>query len=289
MIYKQLEESDKVTGRTLKISSGAFSNEEFQLTDMFIDNSDGGELDSPLSYIVQNLDNDGDGQLDIVKPSFISTNDAIAYNENYSENINVSETNLYHTDNWTSVKSGDYYANVYNLPPTEPNAEVQFTVSYGDKNGYGSRVGEKSASVTKAIYNQYKNILLGLETLFTFPKIGDEVEDRESIYIINFASSRIKEKLDEGNLEFTLKLKHKYVDPSTNELREFVYEQTFRDDSRYQTDTQIEAGRSRIGKVFNIIKGSLTDIAPQTEDYYSDGGGLTGDVRVLVCFIQTSE
>ena len=54
--------------RTLKISSGAFSNDEFQLTDMFIDNSDGGELDTPLSYVVTNIDNDGDGQLDIEKP-----------------------------------------------------------------------------------------------------------------------------------------------------------------------------------------------------------------------------
>ena len=86
-------------------------------------------------------------------------------------------------------------------------------------------------------------------------------------------------------LSLLLKLKHQYVDPSTNELREFVYEQTFRDDIRYQSDTQIEAGRSRIGKVFNIIKGSLTDIAPQTEDYYSDGGGLTGTERGLDYFI----
>ena len=77
-----------------------------------------------------------------------------------------------------------------------------------DKNGYGSRVGEKSASVTKAIYNQYKNILLNWKILFfTFPKIGEEVADRESIYIMNFSSSRIKEKLDEGNLEFTFKIK----------------------------------------------------------------------------------
>lgn len=278
MIYKQLEDTDKVTGRTLKISSGAFSNEDFQLVDMFVDNSSGGELDTPMSYYVTNQDSNLDGQLDIIKPSFIEDGEAPIYDENYVQTVNIAETALFHSDNWTSVGSGDYYANVYNLPSEEPNAEIQFNVSYGDKNGYGSRVGERSASVTKAIYNQYKNILLGPgDSFFTFPKIGNEVADRESIYIINFSASRIKEKLDEGNLEFTLKLKHPYVDPETNELREFVYEQTFRDDSRYQNDTQIEAGQSRVGKVFNIIKGSLTDVAPQTEDYYSDGGGLDGD------------
>lgn len=278
MIYKELEESDKVTGRTLKISAGAFSNDEFQLVDMFIDNTPNGELDTPLSYLVSINDADGTGSLDIIKPVFITSNTPPTYNENYTSEINFTETSLYHSDNWTSVKSGDYYANVYNLPPSEPNSEVQFSVSYGDKNGYGSRVGEKSASVTKAIYNQYKNILLGPgDSFFTFPKIGDEVADRESIYIMNFSANRIKEKLDEGNLEFTLKLKHQYVDDTTNELREIEYKQTFRDDSRYQSETQVEAGRSRIGKVFNIIKGSLTDISPQTEDYYSDGGGLPGD------------
>lgn len=278
MIYKQLEESDKVTGRTLKISSGAFSNDEFQLVDMFIDDTDKGELDTPLSYVVSTSDADLDGNPDVIKPSYLTSGTPPTYNENYTSNINFTETSLYHSDNWTEVNSGDYYANVYNLPSNEPSAEVQFTVSYGDKNGYGSRVGEKSASVTKAIYNQYKNILLGPgDSFFTFPKIGDEVADRESIYIINFSASRIKEKLDEGNLEFTLKLKHQYTDDATNELREFVYEQTFRDDSRYQSDTQLEAGRSRTGKVFNIIKGSLTDVSPQTEDYYSDGGGLNGD------------
>ena len=201
MIYKQLEESDKVTGRTLKISSGAFSNDEFQLVDMFIDDTDKGELDTPLSYVVSTSDADLDGNPDVIKPSYLTSGTPPTYNENYTSNINFTETSLYHSDNWTEVNSGDYYANVYNLPSNEPSAEVQFTVSYGDKNGYGSRVGEKSASVTKAIYNQYKNILLGPgDSFFTFPKIGDEVADRESIYIINFSASRIKEKLDEGNL-----------------------------------------------------------------------------------------
>jgi hypothetical protein len=278
MIYKQLEESDKVTGRTGKISSGTFSGDKFQLIDMYIDDSENGEIDTPLSYYIGNTDTNGDGNLDIVKPNYISNQTSPALNTNYESSIDMSETISFHNENWTEVRAGDYYVNVYDLPVSEESSEVQFTIAYGDKNGYGSRVGEKTASVTKAIYNQYKNILLGPgDDYFTFIKSGGEVADRESIYIMNFASDKIKEKLDEGNLEFTLKIKHQYTDPSTLEPKEIVYEQTFRDDSRFQTEIQLEAGRSRIGKVFNIIKGSLVDTAPEQEEYYSDGGGLDGD------------
>ena len=66
------------------------------------------------------------------------------------------------------VGYGDYYLSVYDEETINSqintNSTCQFTISYGNKHGYGSVNGQKSTSITKAIYTQYKNILLGLMT-----------------------------------------------------------------------------------------------------------------------------
>jgi len=37
-----------------------------------------------------------------------------------------------------SSNSGLYYLNVYNIDPTNPTAEIQFAIAYGDALGYGT-------------------------------------------------------------------------------------------------------------------------------------------------------
>ena len=140
---------------------------------MYIDER---ELNSELTKYVQSVgQTEDDSDLlglnadELATQNFVSNPDYSTFNskfliQNYLPSVDV--TNNYHDSHWTTAQFGDYYANVYNEETQigeleNENAEVQFTITYGNKFGYGSRVGTKSASVTKAIYSQYKNLLLG--------------------------------------------------------------------------------------------------------------------------------
>ena len=143
--------------------------------------------------------------------------------------------------------SGEYYFDVFNIDPTTvggDNAEVQFAVSYGHINGGGSPtldVKEQSKLPTKAIYSQYRNLLLNPEdTRFSFQGV-----DSDHIYVINFQRSRIREQLDPGNWELPLS--------GANGINTFI------DDSG-QTLGALTAN-SKAGRVFNIISGALSTIS----------------------------
>jgi hypothetical protein len=58
--------------------------------------------------------------------------------------------------------SGKYYLDVYNLATTSDAAEVQFSIAYGDVNGFGAptlQQTDTSTLTTKATYNKFKNVL----------------------------------------------------------------------------------------------------------------------------------
>lgn len=290
MIYKQIEETDKVFGRSQKISSGSFT-EGFQLLGMYIDER---ELNSELTKYVQSgvgqTEDDSDllglNADELATQNFVSDHDYSTFNskfliQNYLPSVDV--TNNYHDSHWTTVQFGDYYANVYNEETQigeleNENAEVQFTITYGNKFGYGSRVGTKSASVTKAIYSQYKNLLLGPgDDSFTFTSDNASLsgKDRDSIFVMNMSATALKEKIDEGNLEFTLSLtaRFSYNENNNEEFIEKTFSQTFKDDSRYEGNVLSATGEKKVEKSFNIIKGTLADGNPIETDKYAVGTG----------------
>jgi len=140
--------------------------------------------------------------------------------------------------------SGEYYFDAYNIDPTGTGgelAEVQFAISYGHIYGGGAPtldVNEQSKLPTKAIYSQYRNLLLNPEdTKFSFQGV-----DSDHIYIINFQRARIREQLDPGNWELPLSGARGVL--------------TFIDDSG-QTLGALTAN-SKAGRVFNIISGALS-------------------------------
>jgi len=142
----------------------------------------------------------------------------------------------------TSNTSGIYYFNVYNTGSNLSNAEVQFAVTYGHVNGGGSPSlldNEKSNLPAKAIYSQYRSLLLDpSDTLFTFFNNAES----EHIYVINLQRARIREQLDPGN----------WILPLSGAKGVF----TFIDDSN-QTLGALTAN-SKSGRVFNVVSGSLT-------------------------------
>jgi hypothetical protein len=140
------------------------------------------------------------------------------------------------------ANSKEYYFDAYSKDPdTSELAEVQFAVSYGNINGGGAPtldVTELATLPTKAIYSQYRNLLLDpTDTKFTFQGV-----ESDHIYVINFQRARIREQLDPGNWELPLS--------GANGLMTFI------DDSG-QTLGALTAN-SKAGRVFNIVSGTIS-------------------------------
>ena len=139
--------------------------------------------------------------------------------------------------------SGKYYLDVYNVATSSTSAEVQFSIAYGDVDGYGAPTltqNDDSTSPTKATYNQYKNVLLDSADNFFSVYSGSVAgaHDMRNFYAINVNRARYKERLDPGNISLILS-------GSTGTI-------TLIDDSGGTDENVTTAGR-----VYNMVSGSL--------------------------------
>ena len=150
-------------------------------------------------------------------------------------------------DQYESDTSGIYYFDVYQTSSALSEAEIQFAVTYGHVDGGGSPSlldNEQSKLPTKAIYSQYRSLLLDpSDTLFTFNGV-----ESNHIYVINLQRARMREQLDPGN----------WILPLSGGNGVF----TFIDDSG-QTLGALTAN-SKSGRVFNVVSGSLTGVSGST-------------------------
>lgn len=133
--------------------------------------------------------------------------------------------------------TGDFFHEVYDINQENPEAEVQFSIAFADKEGRGSLLFNPEVpgkSPSSVIYGQYRNLVFGdSENEFKF---GTETSDY--FYVINIDRARYREKLLPGSFNLTLKT------IGTGEV-------TLTDDSKVaSTISFIDAGR-----VFNIIEG----------------------------------
>lgn len=138
--------------------------------------------------------------------------------------------------------SGEYYLDVFNVnPATNDLAEVQFAITYGHVLGDGAPTiinDEQAKLPTKAIYSQYRNLLLDpSDAKFSFQGV-----ESDHIYVINLQRARVREQLDPGNWQLPLSGSRGVM--------------TFIDDSN-QTLGALTAN-SRAGRVFNVVSGSIT-------------------------------
>ena len=143
--------------------------------------------------------------------------------------------------------SGKYYLDVYNTATTG-SGEVQFSIAYGDVNGFGAPTltqNDDSTSPTKATYNQYKNVLLDSSDNYFSVYLSSSAAgvvaggtDMTSFYAINVNRARYKERLDPGNIAIDL----------AGAIRNI----TLIDDSGGTDENVTTAGR-----VYNLVSGSL--------------------------------
>ena len=107
------------------------------------------------------------------------------------------------------VRRTMYYTNVYPAESFRNNSDPYFSITYGNIAGnvgsgsFSVETASIQASPTKAIYTQYKNLLIGtsdLDGVFTM-KYGNTTTASNDIWVIDFSAYKMKDRIDEGLLE----------------------------------------------------------------------------------------
>lgn len=176
---------------------------------------------------------------------------------------NVGNLLTFYTSSAQTAGSKEYYYGIYNSSSGDCGSQPQFAIAWGHKLGSGSadQGGQINDTPSRAIYGQYKQLCLEPEQdRFT---IGGTATD--SIYVINVNRARMREFVDEGNLEINLQ----HLSGSQwltgggaqnawtgSNVRVFPTQRVIRlvDDSKIANATITSAG-----EIYNIVSGSLED------------------------------
>ena len=182
----------------------------------------------------------------------------------------TGELKSFHTSSaQTSSNAGRYYFDVYNSASTAVGSSVQFAIAYGHKHGSGSLITNEDFP-TKAVYTQYKNLLLAPgDNTFTF----DNSVDEEHILAINFQRARIKEKLDPGNWELVLSGSLSGGEVGGGNITKLI-------DNSGGKDATINDGQ----RVYSVVSGTIANGELTTDDDGVTGGyGLVyPDLGIIV-------
>lgn len=142
-----------------------------------------------------------------------------------------------------------YYFEIFNSQSNAQGAESQFSIAFGHVAGSGSGTGSFGQNLydypTKAIYSQYKQLLLNpSETLFKF----NNGETSEYIYVINVNRARYKDRMDTNTWQLNLaKLTSGGTLASPRSIISLI------DDSGNSSTELASQG----GRVYNISSGSI--------------------------------
>jgi hypothetical protein len=196
----------------------------------------------------------------------------------WSENVNPLSGGYaagigFFTSSTQGTVAGTYYTDVYHRDPaTATNAEVQFSVAYGNRLGSGSTgdpntVGQNvNDTPTRAIYSQYRNLLLPpTDNVFSFNGV-----DSDHIFVINIARSRYRQKIDPGNWELR-------IGQGASSWGSNYY--SYIDNSGATDNPEIGAS----GRIFYIMSGSGGVTASNTVFglFYPDAGVMVFDAAQI--------
>lgn len=166
-----------------------------------------------------------------------------------------SQASLYsfYTSSAESANQKRYYYEIFNSQSSMQGAEAQFSVAYGDTVGSGSSSGSSSQNLqdypTKAVYSQYKQMLLPAGTsLFTF----SNNETSEYIYVVNVNRARFKDRMDTKNWQLSIGKLNTNSSASIATDADVI---TLIDDSTTSTTDMAQLG----GRVYNVRSGSIAN------------------------------
>jgi len=123
---------------------------------------------------------------------------------NYSASLTAA-TMVTHASQ-TGGPSGQYYTNVYNLIESNPNAEAQFAIAYGDLKGSGSFLYNSSIpglSPSRTVYGQFVNLLLGEDEGASLNFGGPAANDQTFIALV-INRARYKQAIKPGSFQLQL-------------------------------------------------------------------------------------
>ena len=219
MIFSNFEDADIVSGRTSQVTSGFWSDgTTFWSSSQFVDN---------FFSLTQSAATPS--------PSFGSS--------------------------YYDIRRTMYYIDVFPDQAHQINNDPYFSVSYGNYYGdlgsgsFDLDTGSINAFAPKAIYTQYKNLLLGsseADNRFNFATSSANNVSyiaADDIFVLSFSSYKMKDGIDAGVFEITLS-------GSIGSI-------TLRDDSPFLTQAS---------SVYNLIRGSINDGTSITPLY--EGIGL---------------
>jgi hypothetical protein len=159
-------------------------------------------------------------------------------------------TSFFTSSTQEASSAGDYYLNIYQTASTLSNAEIQFAIAYGNKNGSGSNFYNSQvtgSTPTRTTYGQYRNLIYGDEYAnFTFGSVTSS-----DFWAISVDRTRYKEKLFLGSLNLRLSGSGGILNLTDNS--QAVDSITFTD----------------AGRVFQIVSGSSGNI-------YTSGSNTNG-------------
>lgn len=176
---------------------------------------------------------------------------------------NVGTLTSFYTSSAQSSTQKQYYYEIFDGISTNSTSEAQFSVTYGHNAGSGS-LGQNEDSPSNAIYSQYAQILLpDQQRTFTFNNVSSE-----HIYAININRARLKDRLDPGNFQLILapldgNSYANNVHTGSNVQAAASGFISLIDDSG---DTQQAA--TQIGRVYNLVSGSITNGVHSPKTYY---------------------
>lgn len=119
----------------------------------------------------------------------------------------LTGTSLYTSSIQATSGQGQAYLNVYNLPYSAQNSELQFALAYGHISGSGSapfNAAIPGLTPTRDVYGQYSSLIYGEEggqNPFTF---GGSNGASRDILVVNVSRARYKESLKPGSLNLTI-------------------------------------------------------------------------------------
>lgn len=176
---------------------------------------------------------------------------------------NVGNLTSFYTSSTQNSTSKRYYYAIFNSASGDCGSENQFAVAWGHKQGSGSadEGGQINDTPSRAIYGQYKQLCLDPDQ----ERFVINGSTTDQIYAINVARARMRESLDEGNLELNLQRLSgsQWLTGGGSQnawtgsnVRVFPTQAVLRliDDSRVANATITTAG-----EVYNMVSGTLED------------------------------
>jgi hypothetical protein len=194
---------------------------------------------------------------------------------------NLASLSTYYTSSTQTTSQRKYYVDVYQADPSADGSAVQYALAFGHALGSGSdSQGQLNDSPSKAIYSQYKQLLLAAnDTRFTTAGSGST----DYVYIVNFKRTRLKERLDPGNWEIPLApISTRATNATGSVVTGSGAVLQLIDDSSIAS-----AAIGQSGKVYNIVSGSINNgvFNPTAPTYYGlaypDYGTLILDGKML--------